>query len=103
KNIMIYCSWCEKEISLNEITYCKSEDNDKHNLCSSCHLSGHACQTSCPLYWYNLSELLILKDNLCSGCIKPLNDDTKKKFDKKGHTLCCQCQQCILCLFRLQI
>jgi hypothetical protein len=95
---MISCSWCDQETSVNKITFCKSDDDEQHNLCSSCHLSGHACQSSCPSCWHNLAQLLIIRDCLCAGCIKPLN--TRTKFDAKGHSLCCQCQQCILCSFR---
>ncbi|CAF1003816.1 unnamed protein product [Rotaria sordida] len=99
--MMVKCSWCHKETLSNEITYCKSDDDEKHNLCSSCHLSGHACQSSCPSCWHDLAQLLIIRDCLCAGCIKPL--DEKRKFDDKGHSLCIQCQKCILCSFRQEI
>lgn len=95
---MVDCSWCEKETYANEMTLCKSEDDQPHQLCPSCHLSGHACQSSCPSCWHKLAQYLILRDYLCAGCIKPLNE--RKKFDAKGHMLCCQCEQCLICSFR---
>ena len=97
---MDYCSWCHRQTLLNEITYCKSDDDGKHNLCSSCHLTGHACQSSCPSCWHDLAQLLIIRDCLCAGCIKPLNE--RNIVDNNGHSLCCQCRTCILCLFRQQ-
>lgn len=92
------CSWCEKCSCSNELTLCKIEDDQPHRLCPSCHLTGHACQSSCPSCWYQLAQILILRDYLCAGCIKPLNE--RKKFDEHGHFLCCQCEQCLLCAFR---
>jgi len=96
---MAYCSWCGIERISNKIEYCQSEFSEKHKLCSSCHLNGHACQSSCPLCWYELAEKLIKKENLCSGCIQPLND-IENKFDNKNHNLCKLCKECILCSFR---
>jgi hypothetical protein len=95
---MVYCSWCRRDTISNEITGCKSENHEKHNLCPSCHLSGHACQSSCPSCWHDLAQLLIIRNCLCAGCIKPINES--KNFDEKHHPLCNQCQNCILCSFR---
>ena len=95
---MISCSWCHKLTNSNQIIQCTNEENEQHQLCSSCQLSGHACQTSCPSCWHNFARNLILRDCLCAGCLKPLNDQNKQ--DANGHSLCCQCQQCTLCSFR---
>ncbi|CAF1189857.1 unnamed protein product, partial [Adineta ricciae] len=97
---MVQCSWCGQELYYNDFTYCKLEDDEKHSLCSSCHLSGHACQSSCPTCWHDFAQFLISRDSLCAGCTKPL--DKGRNFDTKGHPLCIQCQNCILCSFREQ-
>jgi hypothetical protein len=96
---MSECSWCGNKTISNEMTYCISDDDDKHKLCPSCHLTGHACQSSCPLCWYYLAEQLINKSKFCSSCIEPLNESNKKQ-DDRGHSLCESCEQCILCSFR---
>ena len=95
---MCPCSWCGKDTPSNEMTFCKAEDQDKHTLCSSCHLSGHACQSSCPSCWYQLSQHVIERDQLCAGCIEPLN--RRERRDGHGHSLCDHCQQCLVCAFR---
>ena len=97
-SIMAFCSWCQSRINSNELTRCISEDEEKHNLCSSCHLSGHACQSSCPSCWYNLAQLLIIRESLCAGCVKPLQ--IAGRSDCEGHRLCEHCPQCLLCSFR---
>jgi hypothetical protein len=98
---MSYCSWCENEIISNKSKYCQSESSERHNLCSYCHLNGHACQSSCPLCWYDLAEKLLKKENLCSSCFQSLND-IEYKLDKNNHKICSLCFECILCSFRLQ-
>lgn len=98
---MANCSWCGIEKISYKIDYCQCEYLERHKLCSSCHLKDHACQSSCPLCWYDLAEKYIKKENLCSGCIQPLNDN-ENKIDKNFHKLCKLCDQCILCLFRLE-
>ncbi len=98
---MSYCSWCGIEKTSNKIKYCQSELSERHNLCSICHINGHSCQSSCPLCWYDLAEKLMKKENLCYGCIEPLND-TDYKIDNKIHKLCKLCDECLLCSFRLQ-
>jgi len=96
---MTYCAWCGIKPISNKIQYCQSEYNERHNLCSFCHLNGHACQSSCPLCWYDLAEKLIKKENLCSGCFLPLIE-YENPIDNKGHSLCKYCNECILCSFR---
>ena len=98
---MGYCSWCGTEKICDKIIYCQSEENERHKLCSTCHLNGHACQSSCPLCWYYLTEKLLKKDKLCSGCIEPLTEN-EHKIDNKNHLLCKYCVECILCSFRKQ-
>lgn len=96
--MMAHCSWCQSPTKTNESTKCRSEDDERHQLCSACHLSGHACQSSCPSCWYNLAQLLIDRESLCAGCIKPLQSE--EKLDDNKHRLCHQCHQCLLCSFR---
>ena len=95
------CSWCGNERRSNEISYCQSESDERHHLCSSCHLSGHACQSSCPSCWYDLAEKFVEKQNLCSSCFAKFTDDDYQ-FDSKNHKLCSLCDRCLLCSFRLQ-
>ena len=94
---MEICSWCKHRYSINDLTLCTIQNAQRHFLCSSCHLSGHACESSCPSCWYESAEYIILRDHLCSGCLKPIKQCCSQ--DNNQHNLCQYCQRCILCSF----
>ena len=98
---MTNCSWCGNAGISTQMGFCQSEMNDRHPLCSYCHLNGHACQSSCPLCWYDLAEKFHRKENLCSSCFKKFHKD-EYQLDENNHKLCSLCSECLLCSFRLQ-
>jgi hypothetical protein len=98
---MFSCSWCLAMVNSNELTRCRSDCIEPHELCSSCHMTGHACQSSCPTCWYEHAQRRISANRLCSGCLDKMQGDGK--VDDRSHRLCTQCSQCLLCCFRQRI
>ena len=100
--LMASCFWCKKVLATNELTCCSIDDDDdgakQHQLCSLCHLTGHACQSSCPCCWFEFGEIFVKKNHLCSGCFQSI--ETRSKIDSNFHQLCEKCSQCLLCSFR---